>query len=190
MATLIKVVVAVFIGVFFGLLITIHSLDRANSSVVAGPWHAASHESAGEIDPYALAANSRSGLLPIGTSEGLSFVAETDSKGVGLTGRCEYVFAGVIPPARFWTLSLLSPEGFPIKNPAGRYGFTSSEVLRVSDEPVTISVAQAARSGNWLPTGDARHFVLMLRLYDTGLSTVGTKLEASAMPRIRRVSCT
>lgn len=189
MATLIKIVIAVCLGVLLGLVITIHTLDQANRNVVAGPWHAEAAQGAGEIDPYALAANARSGLLPLGAAEGLSFVASSDTKGGALSGRCEYAITGPVPPTRFWTLSLLTPDGFPVANAAARTGFTSAELLRMADEPFEITVAPEARSGNWLPTGGARQYVLMLRLYDTGLSTVGTVLEAAAMPKIRRVAC-
>ena len=189
MTTLIKIVVAVFLGVLLGLVLTIHSLDQANRNVAAGPWRGTAREGSGEIDPYALAANARSGLLPLGAAEGVSFVAESDTKGGALSGQCEYAVTGSIPPARFWTLSLLTPDGFPVANPALRTGFTSTEILRVSDEPMLITVSPEARSGNWLPTGHVKTYVLMLRLYDTGLSTVGTVLDAGAMPKIRRLGC-
>lgn len=188
MATLIKIVAAVVVGVLLGLLITIHTLDDANATFTAGPWRSATRQGSGEIDPYALAANARSGVLALGASEGLSFVADTDSRGQPLSGKCEYAVGGNVPGARFWTLSLLSRGGFPIANPADRFGFTSAEVLRMADEPLLISVAPAARSGNWLPSPGGR-FVLMLRLYDTGLSAVGTVLDASAMPTIKRLAC-
>ena len=189
MATLIKIVVAVMLGVLLGLVVTIRSLDQANRGIVAGPWRGALREGSGEVDPYALAANARSGLLPLGAAEGLSFIADTDSKGGALSGLCDYVVTGSIPPTRFWTLSLLTPDGFPIANPASRYGFTSADVLRTNDDPILINVSAEARSGNWLPTGHARQYVLMLRLYDTGLSTVGAVLDAAAMPTIRRLGC-
>lgn len=189
MVTLIKIVGAVVVGVFLGLLITIHALDDANATFTAGPWRSATRQGSGEIDPYALAANARSGVLALGASEGLSFIAETDSRGVALTGRCDYAVGGPVPGARFWTLSLLSTDGFPIANPASRFGFTSAEVLRMAEEPLLVSVAAEARAGNWLPSPRAGRFMLMLRLYDTGLSAVGTVLDASAMPTIRRIAC-
>jgi hypothetical protein len=188
-ATLGRIVVAVFVGVLLGLVTTIHTLDEANVSLAAGPWRSSERTSTGELNPYVLAANARAGLLPLGPAEGLSFIADTDSKGVGLSGRCDYAVTGPAPGARFWTLSLLTPDGTPIANPAERYGFTSAEVLRFDDEPFIIIVSAEARSGNWLPTGHAKHYVLMLRLYDTGLSTVGTVLRASAMPTIKRLRC-
>lgn len=189
MVTLIKIVGAVFLGVLLGLVLTIHSLDQANRGIVAGSWRGAVREGPGEVDPYALAANARSGLLPLGAAEGLSFIAESDTKGGTLSGKCDYAVTGSIPPTRFWTLSLLTPDGYPVPNPAGRYGFTSAEVLRMNDDPILVTVSPEARSGNWLPTGHATRYVLMMRLYDTGLSTVGAVLDADAMPQIKRLGC-
>ena len=189
MGTLLKIVVAVFTGVLLGLVTTIHVLDRDTFGVVVGPWNGTAHEGAADADPYALAATARSGLLPLGTAEGLTFVASTDSSGKAFAPDCTYVVQGPMPAARFWTLSLLTPRGFPIANPAGRYGFTSAEVMREMDNPVRITIAPTARPGNWLPTGDARSYVLMLRLYDTGLSTVGAVVDAASMPSVSKKEC-
>ena len=189
MLGLIRIVVSVFLGVMLGLAITIGSLDDTSRSDAVGPWHSPRRDVSGEVDPYALASNARSGRLPLGAAEGLTFVAAADSKGGTLSGRCDYAVTGPIPPARFWTLSLLSPDGFPIANPAAQYAYTSADALRFSDDPVTLIVSPEARAGNWLPTGHAARYVLMLRLYDTGLSTVGATLEPAAMPSIRRLAC-
>lgn len=189
MANVIKIVVAVLVGVLLGLLVTIHTLDQGNRIVVAGPWQGASREGTPEVDPYTLAADARSSVLPLGVAEGLTFIARTDSKGAVFAPGCAYVMKGPMPSARYWTVSLLDPDGFPVADPADRYGFTSAEVLRGNDAPVAITISPEARSGNWLPTGHARAYLLMLRLYDTGLSTVGTTFDAAAMPTIAILGC-
>lgn len=189
MASLIRIVVAVLVGVLVGLIITIQSLDQANSSVVIGPWRSSGHTAGGDLDPYVLAANARSGLLPIGTSEGLTFIAATDERGGALSGRCDYVVGGAFPAARFWTLSLLTPEGFPISNAASRYGFTSAEILRIADVAPSVIVSGEAHAGNWLPSGQDGHYVLMLRLYDTNLSNLRSRIDNAAMPTVRRLTC-
>jgi hypothetical protein len=185
---LIKIVVAVLVGILIGLAFTIRSLDRDDQTMI-GAWRVAPRDSNGEIDPYALAANARGHLLPLGAAEGLSFTAKTDSAGIPLRSRCDVIVTGPMPSARYWTVSLLDTSGFPVANAADRYGFTSAEVLRIVNQPVTITVAREARSGNWLPTGDADRFVLLLRLYDTGLSTVGANLESVPMPTIKTLGC-
>ena len=64
-----------------------------------------------------------------------------------------------MPQARYWTLSLLDPAGFPVADPAERYGFTSAEVLRNVDAPVAINRVSgsaqrqlAAEPAGWAPT--------------------------------------
>ena len=142
-----------------------------------------------DIDPYANAAIARSAELPLGSAEGLSFVARSDSSGAPLLPNCDYTVSGTVPPTRYWTLTLVSPKGFLIDNKARRFGFTSAEVVRNADGAFTIVVARTARPGNWLPVGDARDYVLMLRLYDTLLDFGTTKVGADALPKIIRGRC-
>ncbi len=189
MVALIKIVVAVLLGVVAGLLVTIHTLDGGARTVVAGPWQGAPRDGTMDIDPYTLAADDRSGVLPLGVAEGLTFVARTDSAGATFAPSCAYIVKGPMPEARFWTITLLDADGAPVADPAGRYGFTSAEVLRDAGRPVSIIVAPEARSGNWLPTGQASGYVLMLRLYDSGLSTIGAVFDAADMPSITKVGC-
>ncbi len=188
LAGLLKLVVAVFAGVLLGLAVTISSLDIDRRGIAVGPWRSTPRDGSGNIDPYALAANARSGLLPLGTAEGLTFVASGDDHGRPLNPRCDYVVKGPMPPARYWTLSLLDKAGFPIANAANRYGFTSAEILRLGDETAII-VSPEARSGNWLPANRAKSYELMLRLYDTSFSTGKGTLDKNRMPTLTRVSC-
>ena len=189
LSTLLRIVVAVLAGVILGLLVTVRSLDLDTRGIVAGAWRTTPRDGSGQVDPYALAANARAGLLPLGESEGLSFIALTDDRGTTLDGACDYTVEGPMPPARYWTLSLLDAAGFPLDDPAKRYGFTSAEVLRLDKAPVTIAVSPQAQPGNWLPTGARRRFVLMLRLYDTSLTAGGTDFAALKMPTVARGTC-
>ncbi|WP_246725411.1 DUF1214 domain-containing protein [Beijerinckia sp. L45] len=189
MATLLKIVAAGTVGVMLGLLVTIVSLSPATRGLVAGPWRGSPREGTTDVDPYTLASINRSGTLPLGAAEGLSFVATADSAGGPLSPECDYAVTGAMPAARFWTLGALTPDGFSIPNAAQRYAFTSAEVLRQNREPVLITVATEARSGNWLPIGKPMPYVLALRLYDTGLSAVGSTFDAATLPRIQKLRC-
>ena len=187
---LFRTVGAVLVGVLLGLAVTIRSLDLDNRGLKAGIWRSTPRDGSSDIDPYALAANARAGLLPLGTAEGLTFLATTDDAGRTLEIRCDYIVRGPMPPTRYWTLSILDGRGFPVANAANRYGFTSSEVIRLGDESGTISISARARSGNWLPVGNVDAYTLMLRLYDTSLSTTGrTSFENVKMPAIKRTTC-
>ena len=189
MTSLIRIVGAALLGIIVGMLYTARDLAPDRVGISVGPWQSQASDGSGEVDPYALAATARAGLLPLGAGEGLGFIAKGDSAGAAFERACVYVVTGPMPSARYWTLSLLTPDGFPVADPAMRHAITSAEALRFDDEAVSISIAPEARAGNWLPTGDARAYVLMLHLYDTGLGTIGTTLTAAALPSIRKGDC-
>jgi hypothetical protein len=177
-------------GLALGLLATISSLNSGYgfNAVRAGPWTAWPKIGGPDIDPYARAVIARSGEAPLGRDQGLAFVAAEDSAGAPLDGRCEYRISDSPPAARFWTISLATPEGRLIPNPTGRFGFTSADLLRREGGGVEISISREARPGNWLSPGDARDFVFVLRLYDTTLD-LDTHLDAAALPKIEKLDC-
>ncbi len=191
MAILIKFCFVVVLGTLAGLALTFFSLERGFGfgAVKAGPWLGWPKAGSSDIDPYSRAVLARSGSIPLGTGEGVSFVARTDSAGAPLDPKCDYVLRGPMPPARYWTLSVFSPNGALIENPAKRYGFTSSEVLRATDSPLEINLAPTARAGNWLPTAQNGPYVVSLQLYDTVLSATAAALDGAVMPKIDKVAC-
>jgi hypothetical protein len=189
--TLIKFLLTALAGIAVGFLITTRVLDRGIGfdTARAGPWLGQPKSGTMDIDPYANAIIARTAELPLGSAEGLSFIARTDSQGVPLQPECDYTVSGTVPPTRYWTLTLVSPKGFIIDNRAKRFGFTSAEVVRAADGTFAITVARTARPGNWLPVGDAKHYALMLRLYDTLLDFGTTKVGGGALPKIQRGRC-
>lgn len=189
--TLIKFLLTALAGVLLGFFITVRVLDHGVGldTARAGPWLGQPKSGTMDIDPYANAIIARTAELPLGSAEGLTFIARTDSDGDSLRPECDYTVSGTVPPTRYWTLTLVSPKGFLIDNSAKRYGFTSAEVVRAADGTFTIAVARAARPGNWLPVGGAKHYALMLRLYDTLLDFGTTKVSAGALPKIQRGGC-
>lgn len=190
MAGFVRIVLAVMAGVLLGLLLTIRSLDLDRLGITAGPWHGIPRDgSGGSSNPYALAADARASLLPLGVAEGLTFTATRDSHGEPLRPDCDYLLTRLAPPARFWTLTLLDRQGFAVANPAKQYGYTSAEILRFVGKPATIVVSRAARAGNWLPIGSPADFGLMLRLYDTGLGTSPASITAAVLPDIVKQGC-
>ncbi|WP_297300476.1 DUF1214 domain-containing protein [uncultured Methylovirgula sp.] len=189
--TIIKFLLTALAGIILGFLVTTRVLDRGLSfdAAQAGPWRGQPKSGTMDIDPYANARIARTAELPLGSAEGLSFVARNDSDGAPLRPECDYIVSGSVPPTRYWTLTLVSPKGFLIANKAQRFGFTSAEVVRAENGTFAIVVARDARAGNWLPVGDAKSFALMLRLYDTLLDFGTTKVGANALPKITRGRC-
>lgn len=189
-ATLVKFLSAGCAGILLGLVVTFAVVEHGKGfgAVEAGPWIGWPNGFS-EIDPYTRAILAYSGEMTLSDSAGMSFIAYGDSKGREFDPACDYIMTGEIPSARFWTLALFSPAGVPIANPAGRYGFTSSEVLRSNDGSFEITISRHARPGNWLPSGEASKFVLVLRFYDSELSAGANALGEANMPTLMKARC-
>ncbi|WP_158818712.1 DUF1214 domain-containing protein [Methylocapsa sp. S129] len=188
---LIKALIACVVGLALGLWATALSLrsGRGFDATTIGAWTVSEKAGAPDADPYTRAGLERSGEIPLAAGEGLQFIARADDTGAALNSRCTYLVGRVTPPARYWTLSLVDRQGFPVENPAARYGFRSSEIVRDADGGFVIAVAASAHSGNWLPIGSEGRFALALRLYDSPVSATAGAIEKTAMPRISRESC-
>ena len=187
------------LGIFFAFLVaaalglgmTWLTLSKgvAFGGVSIGAWTAYPKIGTAEIDPYGRATLARTGLLPVGSGDGIAFVARGDDRGRAFDGRCDVTVSGTTPPARFWTLTLYDPEGRLVANSVNRYGFTSQELVRRSDGSLDIVIAPRARSGNWLPTGGVERYVLIMRFYDTPVGVATRTGRESPMPSIAQGAC-
>ncbi len=191
MRQLLAFTLALIVATAIGLGATHYAVTRgvAFGSVVIGAWTAWPKTGTSEIDPYARAAVARTGELPIGSGDGITFLARADDAGNALDGRCEITVSGITPPARLWTLTLYDAEGRLVANPAGRHGFTSQEIMRQPNGGIDITVAPRARPGNWLPTGGVERYLLVLRLYDTPVGITTRAGRDTEMPAITRKAC-
>ncbi|MBN8972326.1 MAG: DUF1214 domain-containing protein [Xanthobacteraceae bacterium] len=158
-------------------------------TLTIGAWTAQPRIGTTEINPYARATVVRSGELPLGTGDGIAFIATTDDAKRLLDGRCDVTVSGITPPARFWTLTLYNAKGHLVANALQRYGFTSEEIVRNADGSFVIRLASRARSGNWLPTGGIERYQLMLRLYDTPVGIATRTQRDAPMPAITTAGC-
>jgi hypothetical protein len=161
----------------------------AFGSLTIGGWTAQPKSGTVGIDPYAHAAVARSGELPTGIGDGVSFYARGDGVGSSFDGRCTYAITGLTPAARFWTLTLYDRNGRLVANTMDRHGFTSEEIVRSADGSFTVNVGPQARGGNWLPTGGIERFVLVWRLYDTPIGVATRTTKEGPMPAIVRKGC-
>jgi hypothetical protein len=191
MKVLIKAFLAAVASLAIGLGVTERLLrDGGPFDVVKiGPWNIATRAGAADADPYTRASLERSGEIPLALGEGLQLIARDDDQGRTLDPRCSYSIGPRAPSARYWTLELVDPDGFPVDNPAQRNVFRSSEILREADGSFTIWVSAAAHSGNWLPIGAARAFALTLKLYDSPISATSGGIERTSAPKIAREAC-
>jgi hypothetical protein len=154
-----------------------------------GSWSIHPRAAGLEADPYSRAALVRDGALPLAIGEGATFTASRDAAGAALAGSCRYLLTGVTPPARAWTLTAHMSDGGLASHPSGRNGLTSFEILRGRDGTFQIVVAAGAEPGNWLPVAGDRRFVLVLNLYDTPVSALGSAIDPGLVPRIERIGC-
>lgn len=185
--TLLALAIATAVGL--GLTWTTATRGTDLGTLTIGAWTARPRTGTSDIDPYARASIARSGELPIGTGDGVTFTAMTDDNKKPLDGRCDVVVSGVTPAARFWTLSLYDTKGRLVPNTLQRYGFTSQEVVRSADGAFEIRIAARSRAGNWLPTSALERYVLMLRLYDTPVGVATRTQKDAPMPAIATVGC-
>lgn len=158
-------------------------------TITIGAWTARPKTGTSDIDPYSRASVARSGELPVGTGDGVTFSAAKDDSGKLLNGQCDVAVKGVTPAARFWTLTIYDTKGQLVANSLQRYGFTSQEIVRASDGSFEVRITSRARAGNWLPTGGLDRYMLVLRLYDTPVGVATRTQKDAPMPAITTVSC-
>jgi hypothetical protein len=182
---------AFLVAAALGLGATWFTLTRgvAFGAVNIGAWTGRPRLGSTDIDPYARADIARTGQLPVGLGDGVAFFARNDDAGRPFDGRCDVLMRGTTPAARFWTLTLYDPEGRLVANSANRYGFTSQEIVRASDGSFEIIAAPRARPGNWLPTGGAERYVLVLRFYDTPVGVATRAGREAQMPAVMARAC-
>ena len=191
MTIFVKALLACAIGVAVGLAASAYALTGASpfDRVRLGPWEIEPHAGSMDSDPYTRARVERSGEIPLAVGEGLRLIARDDDDGRPLDARCVYRVGPRVPPARYWTISVVDPEGWPIENAAQRYGFRSSEILRAANGDFTITISAEAAPGNWLPVVATKPFALALRLYDTPLGATAGGIEKSTTPQVVRIGC-
>jgi hypothetical protein len=177
---------ALTVAALVGLGATWLALSRGTAfgAVSIGAWTAWPKSGTRDIDPYSRAAIARSGELPVGSGDGVAFVARTDDDRKPLDGRCDVRISGTTPQARFWTLTLYDPQGRLIGNSIDRQGFTSQEIIRYADGSFDIMAAPRTRPGNWLPTNGVDSYILVLRLYDSPVGVATRAAREAPMPSV------
>ena len=192
MTHIVGFILAILIAAATGFGVTFLAVERGHGfeSISAGVWTAWPKSGTSDADPYSKAVIARTGQIPLSPGEGLLLEATSDDAGAPLNGRCSYRIAGDLPPARLWTLTAYDSKGSFRDNPAHRYSFSSSEIVRDATGRFEINLSPKVQAGNWLPTPGDQRIVLMLRLYDTPLSAGTARIEARAVPTIGRRGCT
>ncbi|THF47596.1 DUF1214 domain-containing protein [Allorhizobium terrae] len=153
-------------------------------------WRAFPEAQTASADPYARSHRARAGRLLLGSAEGLTFIATTDSSGQRLTGLCRYRLSGSVPTTRFWTLYATRPNGEPLKvSPDLPTALNSIIALKNPEGSMDITISAKATANNWLAVApDGGPIMLNLTLLDTPAAG-NSGLVALTMPRIERIGC-
>lgn len=179
--------IAVALGVGFGLSYYALTDGRLFGVAQVGPWHAWPDVGANAPNPYTRGHLARTAVFELGQSEGLQFTATTDSDGQPLTRDCAYRIDGRTPLATFWTLVALDEAGINIAAPDVAPAMRSSAIARADDGSIVINVGTRLLPLNWLELTGEGPFKMVLTLYDTaafsGFSSV------ASMPAIIRGKC-
>lgn len=191
MRLIVNIFLIVLIGLGLGGFSAWYSIQRSHAigGITSGPWSAWPFAGGSNADPYTVAKVARDGTIPLGATEGLAFEAATDGQGRNLRLECDYTLSGTTPPSKLWTLAAYLPNGEPVKpNAGGSAAMHSGRILRFPDGSFRIMLSRNPRPGNWLSMRGAGNFYLVLRVYDTPVTST-SGLVRPQMPGIIRGDC-
>ncbi|HZP20068.1 MAG TPA: DUF1214 domain-containing protein [Bauldia sp.] len=190
MRFIVDIFIAIAIAAALGIGSAWYVIDRGAvfGTVTVGAWTAWPASGQPDADPYAVAWLARTGEVPLGAGEGIAFTATADSSGRPLTAACDYTVRGQTPAARLWTLAAYAfgdAGGAPAPD---RSSINSRILVRQPDGSFAIALSPEVQPGNWVPLQAGRNFRLVLRLYDTPVTT-GSRLTDMVLPEIVRGAC-
>lgn len=191
MRRLIFPLLAILVGLVIGGLWAQNSLQRAQAvgGINVGIWSAWPFISGRQVNPYTDARATIEGTIPLGAGEGLAFETSRDGSGQNLTRNCQYVLSGTTPISRFWTLIAYDLTGNVLEDENKRpIALISTDLIRGENNAVLVTLGQNPVSGNWLRLSGSGNFKLVLRLYDTTI-TSSTGLLAPELPTLQRKDC-
>ena len=159
--------IAVALSLGFGLSYYALTDGRLFGAVSLGPWTAWPDIGSPNPNPYTNGHITREAALQLGRSEGLRFVATTDSDGAPLDLACSYRVDGHVPVSTFWTLVAVDADWVNLAAPGTDAALRSSEVMRATDGAIRVHVGTRLRPMTWLELAGSGTFSLVLTLYDT-----------------------
>lgn len=180
--------IVVALGVGFGLSYYALGDGRLFGALRVGPWLAWPAIGATSPDPYTRAYLARSGVLPLGQGEGVTFTASSDGQGRPLDRACRYRIQGTTPSAGFWTLEAVSLDGENIAPPGMQMALQSRRVQRANDGSLLLYVSRSLAPYNWLEISGSGRFRLILTLYNPS-DISGSGLSVDTLPSIIRERC-
>lgn len=178
----------VALAVGFGLSYYALTDGRLFGAVQLGPWTTWPDIGSPTPNPYSRSHIAREGALQLGRSEGLQFVATTDSAGAPLDLSCSYRIEGHVPVSTFWTLLAVDAGWRDLAAPGTAQALRSSEVVRTTEGALLIHVGTQLRPDTWLELAGSGPFSLVMTLYDT-TALSGFSSTDMIMPSITAEGC-
>lgn len=180
--------IGVALGVGFGLSYSALTDGRLFGAVQVGPWITWPDVGAPGPNPYTRAHLTREAALQLGRSEGLQFVAHTDSDGEPLDLACTYRLAGHVPVSTFWTLVAVDADWVNLSAPGADPALRSSDVARTDDGALLVHIGTGLAPYTWLELAGSGPFSLVLTLYDT-TALSGFSSTSMNLPSLTREGC-
>lgn len=165
---------------------SLRDLGSSPAAFRAGPWEVSLLTGSPNADSNTRARVALHGLLALGRSESLYYLARSDSAGNGLRSQCRYRVSGLPPPARWWSVTAYADDHFLFDAPQARFSLNGKlATLDQSGEfaMVTGPTAPGQSALYWLPTPGDRGLELVLRLYQPAATLQRNPLDLVA-PRI------
>lgn len=194
MRIIIQIAVVLTIGFLLGGGSAWYSIQRSHGigAINIGEWTAWPFSGGSAADPYTVARGISDSTLPLGAAEGLAFEANEDNGGELLKLECNYSLEGNTPKARLWTLTPYRIDGKSVKKVNSKTLIPehtdSTQIVRFVDGSFTIFLGPSPKPGNWLSTEGNGRFRLVLRLYDTPITSSAGQVDP-IMPKITRLEC-
>ncbi|MBL4598709.1 MAG: DUF1214 domain-containing protein [Rhizobiaceae bacterium] len=191
MRSIFNLLIIFLIGLGIGSSTAWYSIQKSHGigAINIGQWSAWPFVGGSAVDPYTGAKVVADGSLPLGAAEGLAFEAVKDEDDALLRLECTYRLEGVTPPAKLWTLVAYNTDGSPVTpGPGGTSAKYSGNLMRFPDASFVINIGKNPVSGNWISTNGKGNFKLVMRLYDTPVTSTSGLIDP-VMPKILQIGC-
>ncbi|PCH46692.1 MAG: DUF1214 domain-containing protein [Hyphomicrobiales bacterium] len=191
MRIVLELIFVILLGLGLGGVLSVVSIQNnlGFGAVTIGQWTAWPQAGSRDADPYTKAKVAANGEVPLGAAEGIAFHSRLDSKGEALALNCQYQITGQTPPARFWTLTAHNIDGSIVGTPSGGAAtIHSRNIIRQSSGKIVVMTGPFMSGGNWVETSGKGPYELVLRLYDTQITSTSGLLDPE-MPEIILMGC-
>lgn len=190
MKTFFRYLLVVMIGLVLGLGSAFWAIRSSADLAFAhnGVWRTNIMTGSKDLDMYSRVYVAVKYLFAMNKTETIYYEATTDEDGKPLNTDCNYLVIGRAPKARWWSITAYDEDQFLIDNPQNRYAFSGEDLGAEPGEEFKIRLSSDKLKGNWIPTGDGKSLMLLLRLYNPE-PEIYDNVEGFPLPKIIREAC-